>query len=143
MPADDTTIHPFRVGFPEAELAELRRRVQATRWPDRETVTDDSQGVRLALMHELAAYWGSSYDWRRCEAALNALPNFTTEIDGLGIHFLHVRSGHPGALPLIVTHEWPGSVIEQLTLDRGGHFAAWEQPDLIAAEMRAAFKTLR
>jgi pimeloyl-ACP methyl ester carboxylesterase len=116
MPADDTTIHPFRVGFPEAELAELRRRVQATRWPDRETVTDDSQGVRLALMHELAAYWGSGYDWRRCEAALNALPNFTTEIDGLGIHFLHVRSGHPGALPLIVTHGWPGSVIEQLKI---------------------------
>jgi pimeloyl-ACP methyl ester carboxylesterase len=116
MPAEDNTIRPFQVGFPEAELAELRRRVNATRWPERETVTDDSQGVRLAMMQDLAAYWGTGYDWRKCEAQLNALPNFTTEIDGLDIHFIHVRSGHQDALPLIVTHGWPGSIIEQLKI---------------------------
>jgi pimeloyl-ACP methyl ester carboxylesterase len=116
MAADDNSIRPFRVEFPEEEVAELRRRIAATRWPERETVSDDSQGVPLAVMQELAAYWGSGYDWRPCEAKLNALPNFTTEIDGLDIHFLHVRSPHPGALPLIVTHGWPGSVIEQLKI---------------------------
>jgi pimeloyl-ACP methyl ester carboxylesterase len=116
MPAEDTTIHPFKVGFPEAELTELRRRVNATRWPERETVTDDSQGVRLAMMQELARYWGTDYDWRPCEARLNALPNFMTEIDGLDIHFIHVRSQHQDALPLIVTHGWPGSIIEQLKI---------------------------
>jgi len=112
----ENAIRPFQVGFPEAELAELRRRVNATRWPERETVTDDSQGARLAMMQELARYWGTDYDWRPCEARLNALPNFVTEIDGLDIHFLHVRSPHPGALPLIVTHGWPGSIIEQMKI---------------------------
>jgi pimeloyl-ACP methyl ester carboxylesterase len=109
-------LRPFRVGFPEAELTDLRRRVNATRWPDRETVTDDSQGVRLALMQDLAAHWANGYDWHKCEAKLNDLPNFTTEIDGLGIHFIHVRSPHEDALPLIITHGWPGSVIEQLKI---------------------------
>jgi pimeloyl-ACP methyl ester carboxylesterase len=113
---DNTAVRPFQVGFPEAELAELRRRVNATRWPERETVTDDSQGVRLATMQELARYWGSDYDWRTCEAKLNGLPHFMTEIDGLDIHFIHVRSRHEDALPLIVTHGWPGSVIEQLKI---------------------------
>jgi pimeloyl-ACP methyl ester carboxylesterase len=116
MPADDSTIRPFRIGFPEEEVADLQRRINATRWPERETVTDDSQGVRLAMMQELAAYWGKEYDWRRCEEKLNALPNFVTEIDGLDIHFIHARSQHEGALPLIVTHGWPGSVIEQLKI---------------------------
>jgi pimeloyl-ACP methyl ester carboxylesterase len=116
MTAEDNTIRPFRVGFAEAELTELRRRVNATRWPERETVTDDSQGVRLALMQDLAAYWSTGYDWRKCEATLNDLPQFMTEIDGLDIHFIHVRSQHPGALPLIVTHGWPGSIIEQLKI---------------------------
>ena len=106
----------FRFGFPESELAELRRRVGAARWPESETVSDDSQGVRLAMMQELAGYWGTDYDWRRCEARLNALPNFVTEIDGLDIHFIHVRSRHEDALPLIVTHGWPGSIIEQLKI---------------------------
>ena len=116
MLAEDNTIRPFQVVFPEAELTELRRRVNATRWPERETVGDDSQGVRLATMQELASYWRAGYDWRKCEEKLNALPNFTTEIDGLDIHFIHVRSGHENALPLIVTHGWPGSVIEQLKI---------------------------
>ncbi len=116
MPADDNTIRPFQVGFPEAELTELRRRVNATRWPERETVTDDTQGVRLAVMQELARYWGTDYDWRKCEAKLNDLPHFLTEIDGLDIHFIHVRSRHQDALPLIVTHGWPGSIIEQLKI---------------------------
>jgi pimeloyl-ACP methyl ester carboxylesterase len=116
MPAEDNAIRPFQVGFSEAELTDLRRRVSATRWPERETVTDDSQGVRLAMMQELARYWGTDYDWARCEAKLNALPHFLTEIDGLDIHFIHVRSRHEGALPLIVTHGWPGSVIEQLKI---------------------------
>jgi pimeloyl-ACP methyl ester carboxylesterase len=116
MSADDTTIRPFRVEFPEDELTELRRRVSATRWPERETVADDSQGVRLALMQELARYWATDYDWRNCEANLNALPNFRAEIDGLDIHFIHVRSQHEDALPLIVTHGWPGSIIEQLKI---------------------------
>ena len=116
MRTDDNAISPFRVGFPEAELTELRRRVNATRWPDRETVADDSQGVRLAMMQELARYWGTEYDWRKCEARLNDLPNLITEIDGLDIHFIHVRSRHEDALPLIVTHGWPGSIIEQLKI---------------------------
>ncbi len=116
MPTDDNAISPFQVGFPEAELTELRRRVNATRWPERETVADDSQGVRLAMMQELVRYWGTDYDWRACEAKLNALANFITEIDGLDIHFIHVRSAHEDALPLIVTHGWPGSVIEQLKI---------------------------
>ena len=116
MPEEDNTVRPFRVGFPDAELTELRRRINATRWPERETVTDDSQGVRLAMMQDLARYWGKDYDWRACEAKLNALPQFVTEIDGLDIHFIHVRSQHEDALPLIVTHGWPGSIIEQLKI---------------------------
>src|SRR5690348_3030064 len=116
MPAEDNAIRPFQVAFPEEELTELRRRVNATRWPERETVTDDSQGVPLAMMQDLASYWGTGYDWRKCEAKLNALPNFITEVDGLDIHFLHVRSQHEDALPLIVTHGWPGSIIEQLKI---------------------------
>ena len=111
-----TAIRPFHVGFAEAELTELRRRVNATRWPERETVTDDSQGVRLAMMQDLAGYWAADYDWGKCEAKLNALPQFMTEIDGLDIHFIHVRSQHQDALPLIVTHGWPGSIIEQLKI---------------------------
>ncbi len=114
--SSETEIRPFRVEFPEEEIADLRRRIAATRWPERETVTDDSQGVRLALMQDLARYWGTDYDWRKCEAKLNALPNFVTEIDGLDIHFIHVRSEHSDALPLIVTHGWPGSIIEQLKI---------------------------
>ena len=109
-------VREFRVGFPESELTELRRRVNATRWPEPETVSDDSQGVRLALLQDLIRYWGTDYDWRRCEAKLQALPNFITEIDGLDIHFIHVRSAHQDALPLIVTHGWPGSIIEQLKI---------------------------
>jgi pimeloyl-ACP methyl ester carboxylesterase len=111
-----TDIREFRVGFPDSELEDLRRRINATRWPERETVDDDSQGVPLAMMQDLARYWGSDYDWRRCEAALNRLPNFLTEIDGLDIHFIHVRSKHADALPLVVTHGWPGSIVEQLKI---------------------------
>ncbi len=113
---DNTAVRPFQVGFPEADLADLRRRIGATRWPERETVADDSQGVRLAMIQDLARYWETQYDWGKCEAKLNALPQFLTEIDGLDIHFIHVRSRHSGALPLIVTHGWPGSVIEQLKI---------------------------
>jgi pimeloyl-ACP methyl ester carboxylesterase len=114
--SSEAEIRPFRVDFPDADLADLRRRVNATRWPERETVADDSQGVRLAMMQQLAGYWGSGYDWRKCEATLNGLPNFVTEIAGLDIHFIHVRSPHADALPLIVTHGWPGSVLEQLKI---------------------------
>jgi pimeloyl-ACP methyl ester carboxylesterase len=115
--ADKTAIRPFpKVKVPEAELTELRRRINATKWPERETVTDASQGVQLATMQKLARYWGTDYDWRRCEAQLNALPHFITEIDGLDIHFIHVRSKHENALPLIVTHGWPGSIIELLKI---------------------------
>src|SRR2546430_2119086 len=113
---DNTAVRPFRVGFSDAELNELRARIKATRWPERETVTDDSQGVRLALMQALAQHWATDYDWRKCETRLNALPKFITEIDGLDIHFIHVRSRHEDALPLIVTHGWPGSIIEQLKI---------------------------
>jgi pimeloyl-ACP methyl ester carboxylesterase len=114
--ADQTAIRPFRVNVPEDELVDLRRRVKATRWPDRETVTDQSQGVQLATAQALARYWATEYDWRKCEARLNAVPQFITEIDGLDIHFIHVRSRHENALPLIVTHGWPGSVVEQLKI---------------------------
>src|SRR5260221_3140679 len=109
-----TEIRPFRVEIPDEALTDLRNRVAATRWPDRETVTDQSQGVPLAKLQELVRYWGSDYDWRKAEATLNSLPQFKTEIDGLDIHFLHVRSPHPDALPLIMTHGWPGSVLELL-----------------------------
>ena len=114
--SDDTAIRPFHFNVSEEELVDLRRRIAATRWPDREAVTDTSQGVQLATMQKLADYWGTDYDWRKCEAKLNALPHFITEIDGLDIHFIHVRSKHETALPLIVTHGWPGSVIEQLKI---------------------------
>ncbi len=109
-------VHPFRVNVPEAELDEMRRRISATRWPERETVTDRSQGPQLATLQKLAHYWVTEYDWRKVEARLNALPNFVTTIDGLDIHFIHVRSKHKNALPLIVTHGWPGSIIEQLKI---------------------------
>jgi pimeloyl-ACP methyl ester carboxylesterase len=110
------TIRPFHVNVPEADLTELRRRIHATKWPERETVTDASQGVQLATIQKLARYWATDYDWRKVEAKLNAVPQFITEIDGLDIHFIHVRSEHEDALPLIVTHGWPGSVIEQLKI---------------------------
>ncbi len=109
-------IRPFRVNFPDDALVDLRRRVAATRWPDKETVADPSQGVQLATVQKLARYWQTDYDWRKAEARLNALPQFVTEIDGLDIHFIHVRSKHENALPLIVTHGWPGSIIEQLKI---------------------------
>ena len=113
---DQTTLRPFQVNIPEAELTDLRRRIAATRLPERETVTDFSQGVPLATVQKLAGYWATEYDWRKVEARLNAVPNFLTEIDGLDIHFIHVRSKHENALPVIVTHGWPGSIIEQLKL---------------------------
>ena len=109
-------IHPFHVDVPEEELTDLRRRIAATRWPEKETVADQSQGVPLAMTQELARYWSTEYDWRTCEAKLNALPQFVTEIDGLDIHFIHVRSAHQDALPLIVNHGWPGSIVEQLKI---------------------------
>jgi hypothetical protein len=112
----ENAIRPFQVSFPEAELTELRRRINATKWPEKEPVTDSSQGVQLATIQKLANYWGTEYDWRPCEARMNALPNFITEIDGLDIHFIHVRSKHENALPIIITHGWPGSVVEQLKL---------------------------
>jgi pimeloyl-ACP methyl ester carboxylesterase len=114
--ADDNAVRPFHVSVPEAELTELRRRVNATRWPDRETVPDQMQGVQLATIQALARYWGTEYDWRKIEARLNAVPNFITEIDGLDIHFIQVRSRHENALPVIVTHGWPGSIIEQMKI---------------------------
>ncbi|MGH9969953.1 MAG: epoxide hydrolase family protein [Pyrinomonadaceae bacterium] len=109
-------IRPFQWKFSDAELADLRKRVNATKWPERELVTDASQGVQLATMQKLAKYWGSAYDWRKGEAKLKAVPHFITEIDGLDIHFIHVRSKHENALPMIITHGWPGSVIEQLKI---------------------------
>jgi len=111
-----TEIRPFHVEIPDEALEDLRRRIAATNWPEKETVADQSQGVPLALMQELARYWATEYDWRTCEAALNALPQFITEIDGLDIHFIHVRLQHEDALPLIVNHGWPGSIIEQLKI---------------------------
>ena len=113
---DKTAIRPFQARFADEDIADLRKRINATRWPERETVADDSQGVPLAMMQELAGYWGTDYDWRACEAKLNALPQFITEIDGLDIHFIHVRSRHEDALPMIITHGWPGSIIEQLKI---------------------------
>ena len=112
----ETTIRPFRIDVPEEDLLDLRRRIAATQWPEKETVADESQGVPLATIEELARCWATDYDWRKCEAKLNALPQFMTEIDGLAIHFIHVRSEHEDALPLIVTHGWPGSIIEQLKI---------------------------
>jgi pimeloyl-ACP methyl ester carboxylesterase len=112
----DDGIRPFRIKIPEADLVDLRRRIAATRWPERETVTDRSQGVQLATIEKLARYWETDYDWRKVEARLNALPQFMTNIDGVDIHFIHVRSKLPNALPVIVTHGWPGSIIEQLKI---------------------------
>jgi pimeloyl-ACP methyl ester carboxylesterase len=113
---EDTTLRPFQFHAKEEALVALRRRIQATQWPERETVTDDSQGVPLAAIQKLAHYWATEYDWRKVEARLNALPQFMTNIDGLDIHFIHVRSKHPNALPLVVSHGWPGSIIEQLKI---------------------------
>ena len=110
------SIRPFQINIPEEQLVDLRRRIEATRWPDKETVADGTQGVQLALTEALARYWATDYDWRKCEARLNSYPNFITEIDGLDIHFIHVRSKHDNALPVIVTHGWPGSPIEQLKI---------------------------
>ena len=118
QPADGgmPAIRPFRINVPQAELEELRRRIKATIWPERETVADATQGVQLATMQALARYWATEYDWRKVEARINAVPNFVTEIDGLDIHFIHVKSKHPNALPVIVTHGWPGSIVEQLKI---------------------------
>jgi pimeloyl-ACP methyl ester carboxylesterase len=110
----DNAIRPFQVHVPQAAIDDLRRRITATRWPDKETVTDQSQGLQLATMKDLVRYWGTEYDWRKAEAKLNALPQFVTNIDGLDIHFIHIRSKNPNALPLLITHGWPGSVLEQL-----------------------------
>jgi pimeloyl-ACP methyl ester carboxylesterase len=141
MPAEDNTIRTFTIEIPEAEIEVLRARIAATRWPEKETVADQSQGVALATIQELARHWGSGYDWRRGEAQLNALPHFMTEIDGLDIHFIHVRSKHEGALPLVVNHGWPGSVIEQLKIigpltDPTAHGAsAWDAFDVVIPSM--------
>src|SRR5262249_31740380 len=114
--ADDNAIRPFNSNVPEERLVDLRRRIAATQWPEKEIVEDTSQGVQLRTMQQLARYWATEHDWRKVEAKLNALPQFITEIDGLNIHFIHVRSKHENALPMIVTHGWPGSIIEQLKL---------------------------
>ena len=116
MQTPPTAVRSFSINVPEEDLADLRRRIAATRWPERETVADASQGVQFATTQQLARYWATDYDWRKCEARLKGLPQFMTEIDGLDIHFIHVRSKHEQALPLIVTHGWPGSVIEQLKI---------------------------
>lgn len=114
--AEDTAIRPFRVDIPEAAITDLRQRLADTRWPDKETVPDSSQGAQLANLQELVSYWGTDYDWRKGEATLNSYPQFVTSIDGVDIHFIHVRSKHPGALPVIISHGWPGSVFEQIKL---------------------------
>jgi len=114
MAATDSAIRPFHFHASDEALADLKKRVAATKWPDREQVPDDTQGVQLATMQKLAQYWSTEHDWRKCEAKINALPNFLTEIDGLDIHFIHVKSKHAHALPIIITHGWPGSIIEQL-----------------------------
>ena len=110
----ESAVRPFRIEIPQGQIDELRRRIDATRWPTRELVSDRSQGVQLAAVQNLARYWTAEYDWRRCEGRLNALPQFKTELDGLDIHFIHVESAHKNALPLIMTHGWPGSVVELL-----------------------------
>ena len=112
--AQDTSIRPFMVNVPEEAFVDLRRRLAATRWPSRETVADQSQGMQLAKLEELVRHWGTNYDWRKAEARLNAFPQFVTTIDGVDIHFIHVRSRHPNALPVIMTHGWPGSILELL-----------------------------
>src|SRR6478736_5547870 len=115
-PMTSNKILPFKVSFSKKELDDLKRRIMETRWPDKETVNDQSQGVQLATMQKLAHYWATDYDWRKAEAKLNALPQFKTNIDGVDIQFIHVRSKQPNALPIIITHGWPGSIIEQLKL---------------------------
>ncbi len=110
------SIRPFHIEVPEEKLVDLKRRIQATKWPQKETVNDETQGVQLGTMKKLAQYWASNYDWRRMEAKLNALPQFMTNIDGVDIHFIHVRSKHKNALPIIITHGWPGSIIEQMKI---------------------------
>ncbi|WP_406173393.1 epoxide hydrolase N-terminal domain-containing protein [Streptomyces sp. NBC_00996] len=132
-------IRPFTFEFPEAELEDLRARIVATRWPEKETVADQSQGTQLETMKELARYWASEYDWRKAEAKLKALPQFVTEIDGLDIHFIHVRSKHENALPLIVTHGWPGSIIEQLKIIE----PLTNTSGLPEQDFRATFPTVR
>jgi pimeloyl-ACP methyl ester carboxylesterase len=114
QPIDDPSVRPFQYHATDAELADLRRRILATKWPERETVDDSTQGVQLATMQKLAEYWAHQHDWRKVEERLNSYPNFVTNIDGLDIHFIHVKSKHPNALPVIITHGWPGSIIEQL-----------------------------
>jgi pimeloyl-ACP methyl ester carboxylesterase len=114
--SDDKAIRPFKFNASKEALADMRKRIAATRWPEKETVADQSQGVQLATMQKLASYWGKEYDWRKCEAKLKALPNFITTIDGLDIHFIHVRSKEKNALPMIITHGWPGSIVEQLKI---------------------------
>src|SRR5206468_2816233 len=116
MTDDREAIRPYNISIPEEALADLRQRVKATRWPDKETISDQSQGVQLATMQKLARYSSTDYDWRKCEAKLKALPNFITTIDGVDIHFIHVRSKHTNALPVIITHGWPGSIVEQLKI---------------------------
>jgi hypothetical protein len=128
----ESAVRPFRIEVPQGEIDELRRRIDATRWPTRELVTDRSQGVQLAAIQNLARYWTTEYDWRRCEARLNALPQFKTEIDGLDIHFIHVESAHEDALPLIMTHGWPGSgrpVTRPGLTSRGTGFSRWRGRD--------------
>jgi len=115
-PVTDESIRAFHVHIPEAQLTDLRKRISATKWPERETVKDESQGVQLATMQALAHYWATEYNWRKIEAKLNALPQFVTTIDGVDIHFIHVRSKYPNALPIIITHGWPGSIIEQMKI---------------------------
>ncbi len=112
----DTTVKPFAVEFDQGAIDDLRRRIDATRWPTKELVADRSQGVQLAAARALARFWTTEYDWRKCEARLNALPQFETELDGLNIHFIHVKSPHANALPLVMTHGWPGSIIELLEI---------------------------
>src|SRR6266851_3995911 len=113
---DNIAIRPFHFEALQADLTDLRKRITATKWPEREQVADATQGVQLATMQKLAQYWADKHDWRKCEAKINAVPNFITEIDGLDIHFIHVRSKHENALPMIVTHGWPGSIIEQMKI---------------------------
>src|SRR3982074_3952308 len=114
--APETAIRPFRVGVPDEQLTDLRRRIKATKWPERETVADDTHGGQLATVQALASYWATDYDWRKAEARINSYPNFITNIDGIDVHFIHVKSKEKNALPMIVTHGWPGSFIEQMKI---------------------------
>ena len=116
MAQDNTAIRPFTVNVPEEEITELKRRIKATRWPEKETVADESQGVQLKTIQELARYWADEYDWRKIESRINSYPHFMTEIDGLDFHFIHVRSKHENAMPILIAHGWPGSIIEQMKL---------------------------